>query len=205
MTDNVDIDLKGRPHALYRFWNGDTLLYVGITVALTRRWGRHSEDKPWWSEVERATVEHFPDRPSVLAAEAHAIRTENPKYNVRGRSLPTRTKVAMSADGPEITRADRLSAMARADFLPDSLVGSFFLTDSTLGMQGCVVAEVAPSVYMIETFSWVMGDSYEQKLIRLEDMLTWSFYDDADWMRSSYDHGVATRWERERKEIDSMP
>lgn len=72
-----------RPNVLYRFWNAkDQLLYVGITVNPGSRWQTHERDKAWWADVARVTVEHFPDRTSVEAAEREAIRTERPLHNI---------------------------------------------------------------------------------------------------------------------------
>lgn len=73
----------GTTHALYRFYDaGGDLLYVGITNNPGRRWGRHADDKPWWTEVDRIEIERYPDRPSVLLAEKAAIKAELPRYNV---------------------------------------------------------------------------------------------------------------------------
>lgn len=71
------------PHGLYRFWSPDgTLLYIGITNSLPARIGQHSDQKPWWREVAKITVQHFDSRDAVLAAEREAIRAESPKYNI---------------------------------------------------------------------------------------------------------------------------
>jgi hypothetical protein len=99
-------------------------------------------------------------------------------------------------------RRDRLSAATEREFMPSSLVGSFFHSDAERGWQGCVVAEPAPGIYLVETFDWVLGmDSTGQMLVRLDDMAGWTFYDTAEWMRNAYEHGgVRERWDRERKE-----
>lgn len=71
------------PQTLYRLYNGTRkLLYVGISLNAARRLSDHRRGKPWWSQVAHITLEHFPDRPSVEAAEARAIRTEKPRHNV---------------------------------------------------------------------------------------------------------------------------
>lgn len=93
---------------------------------------------------------------------------------------------------------DRLANVSRRPLAPDSLVGSFFHSDAERGWQGCVVAEPVPGVYLVETFEWIVGSSYEQELVRIEDMTGWAFYDDAEWMNSSYEHGKRGRWERQR-------
>lgn len=188
-----------RPHALYRFFaSDDALLYVGITCDVGRRWDRHASDKPWWTEVARSTVQHFDSREAVLAAEEAAIRSEKPRYNVvhNDGAEPQKTKAA----DPEVAR-DRLSAVQRQPLLPDSLVGSFFHAGSDRGWQGCVVAEVASEIFLVETFGWLIGDSTDQHLVRLTDMTEWVFYDTAEWMNNAYEYGgVHERWERERAE-----
>jgi hypothetical protein len=69
-------------HALYRFYDAqDRLLYIGITVSVLSRWGGHERDKPWWGDVVRATITHFPNRAKVLEQEKAAIIMEKPLYN----------------------------------------------------------------------------------------------------------------------------
>lgn len=79
----------GIPHVLYRFFaaNGE-LLYIGLTLNPGTRWKKHAKEKPWWTEVVGITLEHFPSREAVEAAEVAAIRAERPVYNIthnRGR------------------------------------------------------------------------------------------------------------------------
>ncbi len=73
----------GTTHALYRFF-GDKgrLLYIGLTLNPSSRWKAHGKDKPWWHEVRNVTIELFPNRASVEAAERTAIQAEQPLYNV---------------------------------------------------------------------------------------------------------------------------
>jgi hypothetical protein len=96
-------------------------------------------------------------------------------------------------------RSDRLSKVDSQELRPDSLVGTYFHSDAERGWQGCIVAEPAPGIYLVETFSWIVGDSHDQSLVRIEDMLGWHFYDDHEWMNNSYEHGgLKQRWEHER-------
>jgi predicted GIY-YIG superfamily endonuclease len=70
------------PQVLYRFWNADNeLLYVGISSNFFARVGAHKNTQPWFSQVAYTTLEHFPNRKSVDAAETKAIRTEHPLHN----------------------------------------------------------------------------------------------------------------------------
>jgi predicted GIY-YIG superfamily endonuclease len=80
-----------QPVSLYRFFNpAGELLYIGITNRIPRRLDEHGDDKPWYLEVARVTVEHHTDRYAALAAEKTAIKTERPKYNVVHNRSPHR-------------------------------------------------------------------------------------------------------------------
>lgn len=92
---------------------------------------------------------------------------------------------------PKPKRQDRLSAAGKAPLNPQSLVGTFFHGTSAQGWQGCVVAEPAPGIYLVELFSWVMGDSTHQQLVRMYEMTGWRFYDDAEWMNNDYEAVVS--------------
>ena len=83
-------------------------------------------------------------------------------------------------------------------------MGSFFLSDAKRGWQGRVVAEPDAGLYLVELFKWLSGSSSEQVLVRVEDMMTWSFFDDADWMRSQYEHGTKFGWERDTRKGRSV-
>lgn len=94
--------VSDRPHALYRFYDNDRqLLYVGITSNPGARWKKHANDKPWWGDVARVELEHYPTRDAVLAAERDAIISERPQRNVvhnrPGRGLPA----LVAADMPD--------------------------------------------------------------------------------------------------------
>lgn len=192
-------ELSSRPHVLYRFFGlNDELLYVGITCDVGSRWNRHADDKPWWAEVSRTTLAHFPDRSQVLDAETRAIAEERPKYNIRGRTPRSPGRIRM-AEGKKSTRIPRIDGIDRSHLARDSLVGSFFLFGPDPGWQGCIVAEPSPGLLLVELFSWLDGSSTEQRLIRVADMADWSFYDDAEWMRDSYEHTYRLRWEQQRE------
>lgn len=83
--------------ALYRLYDkNETLLYVGITSELRRRYQQHAESKAWWSKVAVRDAEWLPSRTQALRAEGIAIRREKPKFNVQGTSRPKQTKRAVS-------------------------------------------------------------------------------------------------------------
>ena len=67
---------------LYKFWNKDELLYVGISLNYFARLSQHRRDKDWWDEVTEITVKHYDTREEALDAEAKSIKKDNPKYNI---------------------------------------------------------------------------------------------------------------------------
>lgn len=69
--------------ALYRLWDAQGgLLYIGIAVDPDVRWRVHRREKTWSHLVAERVTEWFPDRPAAEAAEAAAISSEKPRYNV---------------------------------------------------------------------------------------------------------------------------
>lgn len=79
---------QGRPCQLYRAFDGDELLYVGIAYSVGRRLAQHQESAPWWHRLTRVEVQTYESRGAALAAETLAIRTEYPKYNIKNKSRP---------------------------------------------------------------------------------------------------------------------
>jgi predicted GIY-YIG superfamily endonuclease len=76
---------RGRRTAVYRLRDADgELLYVGISWSVAARIAAHRTSQSWWREVATIDVEEFKNRGAALDAEARAIRTEHPRYNVQG-------------------------------------------------------------------------------------------------------------------------
>lgn len=177
--------LNGRGHALYRFYDatGD-LLYVGITVDPGKRLTRHSGDKPWWNEVARVELEQHPTRSAVLAAERLAIANERPRHNIRlngGTSTPTGTET-------EGTRQDGLVGRHFHSWRERHEDDTEYVTirnGLVLEWQGRVLDRVEVGLYLIELYSWWDGMPNGQRLIGVEKMELWTFYDDAVEMQVS--------------------
>lgn len=73
------------PTALYRFFAADkSLLYVGITNNIKKRWRYHETEQAttWWPLVSSNTVRWFTTRTEAEQQEVLAIRSEFPQYNV---------------------------------------------------------------------------------------------------------------------------
>lgn len=68
---------------LYRHYDesGD-LLYVGISLGAVGRLQYHRKKSGWFEEIAKVTIEKFESAEAARAAEAEAIRAENPKHNI---------------------------------------------------------------------------------------------------------------------------
>lgn len=77
-----------RPHFVYRCYDGaDRLIYVGCTVAPKQRLDQHRSSTWWHKQVARVRFVVFPNKEYALFQEAEAIRSENPRWNVKHRDL----------------------------------------------------------------------------------------------------------------------
>lgn len=66
---------------LYRYFDGaDVLLYVGRSVNGLQRLIQHESSKPWFHQVRRVEIAPVDD---FAEAEARAIQTESPLYNIQ--------------------------------------------------------------------------------------------------------------------------
>jgi predicted GIY-YIG superfamily endonuclease len=75
--------LRSETHVLYRCYNrSKLLLYVGMTNNPELRFKHHRADKIWWKYVDRITLEDFATRRELIEAEAEAIHSEKPKFNI---------------------------------------------------------------------------------------------------------------------------
>lgn len=99
MTFQPNGDLNTRETAVYRLFDAsDVLLYVGVSCNPKARIPSH-QNKPWWSEVAKSTVEMHPDRLTALQAEAKAIVEESPLHNKTGID-PSRVRAPRTQLGP---------------------------------------------------------------------------------------------------------
>jgi predicted GIY-YIG superfamily endonuclease len=82
---------------VYRMFDHSAqLLYVGVTCDIDKRFMAHARQKPWYDEVATVDITERMPRSEALQMEADAIRSEAPRYNVRGtgvvpapREIPT--------------------------------------------------------------------------------------------------------------------
>lgn len=145
--------LDDQPTALYRFFDADgALLYVGITADLEQRWTKHQSEKPWWPDVAEKTVAWHDDRPSALAAELEAIKTEAPRYNVAGSPW---------VPGPRELEDSELNSGQAKELLRGVELGAqigdpLFIVDRTKARR-CAAVLVSPDWY--ERAKSALGES----------------------------------------------
>ena len=77
----------GDGRAVYRHFGADgRLLYVGCTGNPVQRTALHASQTPWFRQIVRIEIEWFETGAEAIAAELEAIRTENPPFNVAGKT-----------------------------------------------------------------------------------------------------------------------
>lgn len=82
---------------VYRLFDGQDLLYVGMSGDLQRRLREHTKTTPGWNRHEVAGT--FRNRGAALRAEAATIAGMNPKLNRQRQHQPmTAAEVAEAAD-----------------------------------------------------------------------------------------------------------
>ena len=78
--------------------------------------------------------------------------------------------------------------------MPDVLDGQFFHSINSEGKvewQGYVIGSPQPGWYLIQLFEWFCGEPNVRRLVPLQAMENWLFYESAEAMCFSYEHGVA--------------
>lgn len=102
-------------------------------------------------------------------------------------------------DGRPLDEADAKPDGAEPDGAePSVLKGKFFhsFEDGRVAWQGCVLGSPAPGHYLVQLFSWLSGGPTNQQIIPFEKMTGWYFYDSAEDMNYSWEHGSARRFRK---------
>jgi hypothetical protein len=85
------------PTAVYRVYDAaGRLLYVGVSCDPELRLDAHSHGAPWAADCHRETLTWYDTRPAALAAEAEAIASEDPVYNVKGKPAAEPVRVTLN-------------------------------------------------------------------------------------------------------------
>lgn len=92
---------------LYRHYDTNgRLLYVGISLNVLNRTAAHESNTPWFLEVVRIEIDHYPSRDEASRAERAAIRREHPKYNTVDQLKAVMPRIKYTLDVPPMPIKD---------------------------------------------------------------------------------------------------
>jgi hypothetical protein len=154
----ADVSVKT---ALYRHFDAaGALLYVGISNDALRRLCQHKDRSGWYAQIVKVDVQWMPDRSAALAAEAQAIATENPAWNVRGqpRSTPRKKTPSSPLGGRSYDAADLVMNGPYEDRPRSTLAGMFFhlYENGKIERQGRI-SSVDGDLVVAQMYSWLSG------------------------------------------------
>jgi hypothetical protein len=100
--------------------------------------------------------------------------------------------------------------------MANPLVGKFFHSTITepcgcvlAEWQGTVLGHVADDKYLVPTFSWLDGADNVQRLVSIDTMMGWTFYNNADELKWQYEQSYSPRRERHdvtcRRDVPEIP
>ena len=93
-------------------------------------------------------------------------------------------------------------------FAPVTLLGQFFHSigkeNGQVEWQGVVIGNPEPGWYLLQLFEWLMGEPNVRRLVRIEDMGNWLFYENAEAMQVSYEEGCAREGGPYRKRVSAL-
>jgi hypothetical protein len=97
-----------------------------------------------------------------------------------------------------------MAVEAAAQTNDTGIVGRFFhtLKEGQIFEQGEVISRPEPGWYLVTVFDWLTGDPYVCRLVRLEDMTEWFFYENSEMMRHAYKYGIARAGGKYRERDD---
>jgi hypothetical protein len=84
--------------------------------------------------------------------------------------------------------------MKQTTIKPALLIGQCFHSldeEKQIQWQGQVIGNPEPGLYLVQLFEWMWGNPSVRRLMKIEDMLDWLFYENAGAMNESYAHGLA--------------
>jgi hypothetical protein len=78
----------------------------------------------------------------------------------------------------------------------NSLIGKYFHSfqgDGQVKWQGRVVACITDEAYLVQLSEWLSGEESNLRLVKLEEMLGWDFYQTREDMKETYEAKYADR------------
>jgi predicted GIY-YIG superfamily endonuclease len=115
-------------YKLYRHYDrNETLLYVGISANVFARIAGHKSTSKWFDDIAKITIENYESYAEVLEAEASAILSEKPLYNIKNSVVDYRNETkdnAVLIRGADVIRILGVSSnrfyvmLKRNEFIP---------------------------------------------------------------------------------------
>ena len=71
----------------------------------------------------------------------------------------------------------------------NDLKGHFFHSfnkDGLVEWQGKVISNPEPGIYLVQLYEWFVGAESCRKLVNIQDMIQWSFYETNEEMNNYY-------------------
>ena len=95
----------------------------------------------------------------------------------------------------EIMQIKKPNTKQQGTLKNSSLLDRYFhsVENEKIGWQGVIVGNPEPGWYLVQLFGWLDGSPNVQRLIKLESMREWLFYDDFEMMEFSIEYGGASR------------
>lgn len=86
--------------------------------------------------------------------------------------------------------------------MEDKLSGHYFHSDAERSWQGKVLGPVSTSgnYWMVETYSWLDGRVYDERVVSIHDMTDWRFYPTREAMKRNYET-VQALWDSDCKSV----
>jgi hypothetical protein len=77
------------------------------------------------------------------------------------------------------------------------MIGKFFhsIEDSKVKWQGYIKGKPEEGFYLVALFSWGDGQEIEKKIVEINEMKSWFFYDSPEEMKKAMKYGEASRYQ----------
>jgi hypothetical protein len=111
--------MKNKKTALYRFFNSEgDLLYIGVSLSAVYRLSQH-KIKPWYLEISWIDIQWFPSRKIALLAEAEAIKSEFPRFNMmHAKNSINNNKIGWRYADKKINQEGKLVVKFKEEMIP---------------------------------------------------------------------------------------
>lgn len=137
--------MKNRTYHVYKHFDASgALLYVGVSIDATgNRLREHRSKSAWFESIARIETQDFPTREAAIAAEAEAIRNEQPKFNRAPGAVVVAKRRERDRELQENDMARKLAPLHPGEVLREEFMKPLGLTGHRVALacyvpRGCV-------------------------------------------------------------------